>query len=345
MSGKRPVVPEGFESSQTALAVRDEGQRPSGMGTGQRLFSGVVWCLGGSVLLSMMPVLACTLIAFGAAQVIGTGSLRGQVLVLVAAIAAACADAFLLGGVYDIPMSVCSIVCAFAMAALLMTGRLSTGKVLVAVAAIQAAMIGIDTVSTSLQGTSITALITDVVDQVVKGYMGSVDLDGMATLLETRDQLVAYWPTIYFLVAAGIVLCSLAGAWLGTRASGLPTKAGMISRYDVPLWVAVLFAVGVVVQLLGPYLPVGQEQAAMVGANVVMCTRIALAQQGLSVLLWLLRARGVHAPARVLALLVALWVELSLALVSVVGLLDVILNFRRLERGRPDLVRRSARKG
>ena len=165
MSGKRPVVPEGFESSQTALAVRDEGQRPSGMGTGQRLFSGVVWCLGGSVLLSMMPVLACTLIAFGAAQVIGTGSLRGQVLVLVAAIAAACADAFLLGGVYDIPMSVCSIVCAFAMAALLMTGRLSTGKVLVAVAAIQAAMIGIDTVSTSLQGTSITALITDVVDR------------------------------------------------------------------------------------------------------------------------------------------------------------------------------------
>jgi hypothetical protein len=303
---------------------------------------GIVWCVAGSVLLSMMPVLSCAIIAFGAVQVIGSGSRREQVLAFLVSLVAAVGDTWLLAGVQDLPMSILSVVCAFALAAGLVSGRLRTGWLLLAVAAIQMVMIGVDTMSTSLQGTTITQLITDVVDQVVAGYMDSVDLDGTAVLLETRDELVAYWPSIYFAVAAGIALSSLAGSWLGAKASGVAVEPGMIRRYDVPLWVAELFAVGVVAQLLGPHLPQGQERVAVVGANVVMCTRVALAQQGLSVLSWLLHERGVHAPARVLAMMVAVWLELSLAPASVAGLLDVVVNFRRLERGRPDLIQRSA---
>ena len=337
MRSKRPVVPEGLGASDRQLAVRETSQGPSGGSPRPSRILGLVWCSVGSALVPMVPVLSCVLIAFGMVAIISGGGRREQVMALLVASVAGLGSTYLLLGVYGLPMTALSVLCAFALARELVMGRLSTGGLILEAATISLAMIGIDMVSTSLQGTSITELVTDVVNQAVEMSTESLDLDGVTALLETKESLLALWPTVYFVVGAGIALCSLLGAWLGVKTSGGWVEPGMIARFDVPLWVAELFALGVVADLLGPRLPQWQREVAMVGANVVMCTRFALAQQGISVLLWRLRERGAAWPRRAILAFLALWLEMSFALMSTVGIVDVAVNLRHLRRNRQDL--------
>ena len=322
MNSKRPVVPEGLTSETRQLAVHSESVDPSGRGHRTRLIMGVVLGSIGSAYAASAPVLSSVVIAFGVAVAIGGGGRLERAVSLISALVAGVVGTYLLFGTYEIPMTVVSVLCAFLLAWGYVSDRLRTGWLLLAAAAVTCIMIGIDTVSTSMQGTSITDLVASMVDEAVTSSMGSLDMEGKAVLLETRDQMMAYWPTVYFTVALGIVVCSLFGAWTGARTC---------------MCVAELFAVGVAAQLLGPFLPAWQEETAMVGANVVMCTRIVLAQQGISVLLWRMRERRVAVLFATLGVLSAVWLEMSFALASVVGLLDVVANFRHLPRNRMDL--------
>ena len=344
MSGKRPVAPEGFSQTSTQLAVREQ-EPDSGRSTVQRFVMGVLWCSLGSAFLPLAPVLANVLVAFGGAVAMARGGRRERVIVLLCSLAAGSLSSFALVGAQDLPMTVISIVCAYALARAMVLDRLSTGRVIVAAMVATAVMLVADTVATTQQGTSVSELVTTVVNETVESNLDSLDLEGTTALLETRDSLVAYWPVIYFCVGLALVLCALGGAWLGARTSGVAIEPGMISRFDVPLWVAVLFAAGVAAQLLGPRLPAWQDETTMVGANVVMCARIVLAQQGLSVLQWWMRERRAIPPVRTAVVLMGFWLELSFALTSVLGLLDVAINFRRLERGRADLIPRPTREG
>lgn len=342
MSDRRPVVPEGLDSTTTQLAVREETPQ-SGKNTTRGLIYGLVWCSVGSALVPMAPVIACVLVAFGAAVVIGVGGRREQALVLVAGLVAGFLGSFLLFGVHEVPNTELSVICAFVMAWAVVSGRLHTGGLVGGVAALTLVMIGMDTVSTSLQGTSINEVITTVVDQVVEESIGTLDLEGVAEVLEAKESVIAMWPTIYFVVAAGMAICSLLGARSGARRAGRQVESDMIVRFDVPLWVAELFALGVAAQLLGPVLPSWQKEVATVGANVVMCCRLVLLQQGLSVLQWWMREHRVPVFTRVFLLLMALWLEMSFALTSIAGILDVIFNLRHIPRRRPQFAPWSAR--
>lgn len=341
MSDRRPVVPEGLDSSTTQLAVREEMPQ-SGKNARRGLIVGLVWCSIGSALMPAAPVIACVLVAFGAAVAMGMGSRREQVLVLMAGLLAGFLGPFLLFGVHEVPNTELSVICAFVMAWAVMSGSLHTGGLVGGVAALTLVMIGMDTVSTSLQGTSINEVITSVVDQVVEESIGTLDLEGVAAVLDAKESVVSMWPTIYFVVAAGMVICSFLGARSGARRVGRQVDSDILVRFDVPLWVAELFALGVAAQLLGPYLPTRQNEVATVGTNVVTCCRLVLLQQGLSVLQWWMREHRVPVFTKLFLLLAALWLEVSFALTSIAGILDVIFNFRRIPRRRPQVPFRSA---
>jgi len=248
-------------------------------------------------------------------------------------------------GVQGMPTTLLSVLCSYVLSRQLVLGKLHTGGLLVVTLATTLIMMGADIVSTSLQGTTVTKVITSLVDQAVEANLSQVDLDGTSALLETRDMLLAHWPTMYFLVSAGMALFALLGALLGERSGGNSQQAGIATRYDVPVWVAGLFAAGVAFEMLGPHLPAWKDEVVLLGANIVMTMRLVLALQGISVLLWWLSERHAAWATRVLAVLVSLWFEASFALTSVAGLVDVAVNFRRLKRRRPDLVPRPAREG
>lgn len=337
-NSKRPVVPEELNSHTTQLAVREEVTE--GRSSKSRLMFGLIWCFVGSAFAVSAPVLANVLIAFGASIAVTDGGVRERVMTMSASLLVGIVSTYLLFGPYNVPMAAIAIVCACGIASAYVQGRVSTGGLLLVAASVAWAMAGTDMVFTSLEGTSITELITSELNAVVDASMGSLDLEGKQALLEARDSLVNYWPTMYFAVGWGMVACSFLGSWLGVRTGG-GAKTDHLVSYDVPLWVAELFAVGVVAQLLGPHLPSWGNEVSIIGANVVMCARIALAQQGIAVLLWWMRERGARWSAHTLVVMLALWLELSFALASVVGLLDVAVNFRRIERGRVDLFPRA----
>jgi hypothetical protein len=338
MNGKRPVAPEGFTGTGRELAVAGSGAAPSGMDPRRSLIVGLAWCLIGSSNAALVPIISSALVAFGMVMLMRGHGRRGGVVALLASLCASAAGTYLLVSVNDIPSSVLMVICSYAVARCVEKGRLKTGALLLTCVAATAAMLGIDMVSTSLQGTSITEVVTGVVNDVVESSSGTLDLDGTTALLEARDQVVAYWPTIYFACGSGMALCALFGSVAGMRASGAPVARGIISRFDAPLWVAALLALGVAADMLGPSLPAQVGWVAVAGANMVLCARLVLAQQGLSVLQWWLRERRVNPFARMCAILAGVWLEVSFALTSVVGLLDLAVNFRHLGRSRSDLV-------
>jgi hypothetical protein len=342
MSDRRPVVPEGLDPNTRQLAVREEMPQ-SGENATRGLIFGLVWCSVGSALVPLVPVIACAIVAFGAAVAMSMGDRRGQVLALMASLVAGLGGSLLFFGVQEVPNTELSIICSFAVAWAVVSGRMHTGGLVAGAAATALVMIGMDFVSTSLQGTSINEVITSVVDQAVEESIGTLDLDGVTAVLEAKESVVSMWPTIYFVVAAAMVVCSYLGARSGARRAGGQVESDVLVRFDVPLWVAELFALGVAAQLLGPYLPSWQREVATIGANVVMCCRLVLVQQGLSVLQWWMRERRVPVFTRAFLLLAALWLEMSFALTSIAGILDVIFNFRHIPRRRAQISFGSAR--
>lgn len=337
MSNKRPVAPEGYTQPSTQMTVRGGGE-PSGISAKNRLMLGGIWCFVGSAFLPLAPVVANVLVAFGAVIVMAGTERRVHFMTLLCALLAGGLASYALIGLTDLPMVMVSVCVAFLMADAMVKGNLSAGRMIVAAVLASLVMLSADAFAAYQQGTTVTKVVETVVNEAVEANLSSVDLEGTAVLLETRDSLVAYWPTMYFAVGLSVVVCAFAGAWLAARTSTVGVKMGMIARYDVPLWVAIAFAVGVAVQLIGPRLPLWQNETTTVGANVVMCARIVLAQQGLSVLQWWMRERRVAPPLRMFIILSAVWLELSFALTSVLGLLDVGLNFRHIERNRADLL-------
>ena len=337
------MAPEGIDRQNYQLMVREHTDRPSERSTRPRRILGLAWCSIGSAFVVMAPVLANVLIAFGAAVAMCDGTRRERLLTLVVALSTGCVAAFLLMGPFEIPAAIIPIAGGYALARWMVLGRLDTNRSIAVAAVVACLMLGIDVISTTMQGTSVTDVFATAVDGLIEQNIDALDLNETAVLLESRDQVMAYWPTMYFGVGLGIMACSVFGAWLGVRTSNQAPEAGMLQRFDVPMWVPLLFSAGVVVELVAPHLPSGQDVATMVGANIVMCARLVLAQQGISVLLRLMSNKGVTKSLRMLIVMVAVWLEMSFALTSIVGLLDVGLNFRHLERERPDLIQRPAR--
>lgn len=337
MNSNRPVTPEGLDRDAVTLAVRDDEQGPSVRSSIPSTVLGAFWCSVGIALFPEASVLSSALVAFGAAVVLGGGTRRTQALALLIATAVGSVAASLLFGVRPLPMALVSTLVAYAIAWGYVRGHLGAGGLVLASAVLGCVGAGIDSTLASMQGGSITSLLTEAIDKVVEMNEATVDLDGMTAVLWAKDVFLAYWPTMYFVVGLANVLFALYGARTGARTMRVRDEDLMV-RYDVPLWVVVVFALGVAIELLGPHLPAWQETSAMVGANVVMCARLALALQGIAVLRWWTKERGASTLARTVVVLAALWLELSFALASIAGLLDVAANFRSLERKRPSLI-------
>lgn len=334
------MAPEGIDQQDIHLTVHAPIDSASEPNTRPRRILGLVWCSLGSAFAVTVPVLSNVLLTFGAAVAMCDGTRKERLVTLVVALTTGCLAAFLLMGPYEIPAAIIPIVGGYALARWMVLGRLDTNRFVVAATLVACLMMGVDVISTSLQGTSVPEVFATAVDGVVEQNIDSLDLSDTAVLLESRDSVLAYWPTMYYVVGLAVAICSVLGARTGIRMSRRAPEAGMLQRFDVPLWVPLLFAAGVFAGLVAPHLPVWADEVAMVGANVVMCARLVLAQQGISVLLQLMSNKGVARPLRTMVVIVAVWLEMSFALTSIVGLLDVGLNFRHIKRERPDLIPR-----
>ena len=339
MRERRPVAPEGFDpnASIKALAVLGNGE-PSGRSTRSSLLWGLLWCSIGSACVPLAPIAANVLVAFGMVVAARDRGVKEQALVLCVSLAAGCSVSYALFGAFDIPSTVVAVLCAFAVAQIYVARKLNAGSLLAIAGVAALAMACQDFLAASKEGMTIAEVINQMVSGMVDTSSGSLDISTTTALIEARNLMVSYWPTLYAATGLALTVFSLMGAFLALVTSRVERPASVVANYDVPLVVPMAFAFGVAAELSSAHLPAGADVAALAGANVVMISRIALAQQGISVLVWWLRERRVGLAVRTALVFAALWLEMSLALVSLVGLLDVMINFRRLPRRRPNLV-------
>jgi hypothetical protein len=154
---------------------------------------------------------------------------------------------------------------------------------------------------------------------------------------QTYKQAATVLPSTYFFAGTFLAVVVIAAiAWSARRADE-PVNVPPFHLVDLPP----LMILGAVIALLMLGFAKVASAGPMwttVGMNVLLCTSYLLLIQGLAVYSALLKRAHVGTLGRAAAYVVLLVLNLLLSIVTLTGLADMWINFRRLPReGRPDL--------
>lgn len=339
-----PPVPEGMRGiggrnlRQSETGIVPAGQPPQIEARGgDPLFVACAVCALGAISAGIFAPVACLLVGFGALAA-GSGRSWG----INALVAAGTIVLSALGGAYwgleRVGDALLAVAPALAVALLARAGKLGAGTACVVALAAWAAQLGLAEASCMASGTNVT-------DQVVGLVASSRELFQAAGLDASDWNTVLWaigllWPSAYSTVAAIQVVCAYAGgAFAAARLRDREVEWPSFGEFDLPLWVVAVFVAAVAGfaawltrrELVG-------DAVLMVSGNALLTVRYALAAQGLAVLTRLLQDREVSRWVRVLAAVGGIYLEVRFIVMSIVGLLDIWANFRRLERGAGDPV-------
>lgn len=320
-------------------AIVPAGPRPQGGARpGLTMPSGLFFCvLGGAVASSTFSFLGPVFVGYGYVAARTMGGTRGRLLALAAALVPAVALS-VPAGVSTAVAAVVSCLVALVVAEAAARGRLTPGTGCAVVACAAACSLAADSLLAAAQGTTVAAGVEAVLD-LYASQLSDASMAAVAVMQQVRTIIALLWPTAYVLAALGSYLFAVVGVGLAVgRLDERPFSVPRLSEFDLPLWVVGALVASAAALAFG--LTASGEIAdgvLMVSANLVMALRFALAAQGLAVLSWLLRQRGVGSLGSALIGVVALYLEVQFVVMTIVGLVDIWANFRHLQRGaRPD---------
>jgi uncharacterized protein YybS (DUF2232 family) len=146
------------------------------------------------------------------------------------------------------------------------------------------------------------------------------------------------WPLTYAMLSFSVVVGAHLGARMGVSPELKEKQAKwQISSFKAPLWSVVVLAVSASLLALSFGLSGSvQDVFRIVGVNALMLVRFIFAFQGYAVLLWFLQDRRIGCLLRVMILILAIDLEMSFFVLSVVGLIDVWAKFRGSGDQKPD---------
>ena len=296
-------------------------------------WTGYVMCAVGGAATSFMPVLSGALVGFGVLTM--AGKKRSDLpMAIVTCLVAAVVAGVVTAGIASIE-SIASCVLALAVAVVVTLGLMGPGPACLIVAVGTALILGADSVMAALAGSSITEMVSGVVDAYVSTLETTPETSAVAPMV--REMMGTYWPLSFVILSIGTCLFSWIGATLAIRSRGI---AELYPRpffeFDLPLWPVAVLVAAILGAALGQGL--GQENGAlvsMVSLNTIMSLRFAFAIQGFAVLTWFVGTRRIPAIIAIVLTFAAFYLEMRFIIMSIVGLADIWLNFRRLRRGAP----------
>lgn len=297
------------------------------------LWVGLVCCVAGGACLAMLPTMACVLaVAYGAAVAFDQGSPRARVLACAGTLAATGVATFL-ASPDGTGTSLVLAALALAMAGLAKVGRLTPGSRCLLVVGTALALLLIDGLVAHAAGTSLSQVVSATVDAYESSLAGQT-AEAIAQAEALRSAVELMWPSTYVVVATCELVCAHVGLWLASR-NGVPgIRLEPFEGFDLPFWVLVALAVDVTALVADATVQAWPDLANQVALNALLALRVALAFQGFAVLVWFLRKRQVGAGGRAALLVLAFVLEVQLVIMTIVGLLDMWCNYRRLPRGR-----------
>ncbi|MFA5844695.1 MAG: DUF2232 domain-containing protein [Coriobacteriia bacterium] len=169
---------------------------------------------------------------------------------------------------------------------------------------------------------------------LVTSGAGTADSEAVRSQVETvRRLLVQAWPSVYLLGALATAVVTIAAVvWASRRAGGVVRGLPAPERLDVSIHVVWGVVGSLVAFAVSRFTHDPGGIAAAIGWNLLIVVRWVLFAQGVGVFAGLYRRAGIGALGRGVGYALLLVSEGFLPLVSLTGLADLWLNFRRLPR-------------
>jgi hypothetical protein len=283
-------------------------------------------CISGAFIAPIIPVVGLPLCAAGLGGLIFRGHKTAATMTAVVATALSA---------WIRPADVISVGIALAAIAVA-AGRLRRSDVYVNALwfapAIGAGLGTAEYISARLEGLSFTRYLATAGEQTsaLLGTSGSIGGIPVEELTETMLRLA---PSVYLLLGAAVAVPSLfALVWAAQRAGAVIRQTPDLARVDYSLHVLWPVVIGVGFLAAGRFLGGVDGSATTIGMNLLIVMRVVLLVQGMALVAAMLKRAGMRGAGFVAGLVVAFVVDSATWLVSIFGLSDFWINFRRIKR-------------
>ena len=311
---------------QTDLTSRVLGRPPKEM-------SGALWFALGSFTSFVIPFFGVVMMGYGARELLEARGSRGFLFAVAEGIVITAVALFANSGMGMLLVG--EVLCVLGVVWCMRNHAATLAGICAVIVATALVNIGIEAAVATAAGSS----LSQVVDGLL-AYMVSVAQDATGTGIQAElivrqiaPVLKALWPFTYVASAGMDALAAGIGSYLMyVRTSGIPRVPAIVA-FDMPMWpVGVLIAsiLGLSASLSG--FP-GAEVLLSVSATALMSVRFIFAIQGFAVVLTFANRFRFGCLGRTLLLVLSIWLETMFFIVSIVGLIDVWANFRKLTRG------------
>lgn len=295
--------------------------------------SGALWFALGSFASFVIPFFGVVMMGYGARELLEARGPRGFLFAVAEGIVITAVALFANSGMGMLLVG--EVLCVLGVVWCMRNHAATLAGICAVIVATALVNIGIEAAVATAAGSS----LSQVVDGLL-AYMVSVAQDAAGTGIQAElivrqiaPVLKALWPFTYVASAGMDALAAGIGSYLMyVRTSGIP-RVPAIAAFDMPMWpVGVLIASILGLSASLSSFP-GAEVLLSVSVTALMSVRFIFAIQGFAVVLTFANRFRFGCLGRTLLLVLSIWLETMFFIVSIVGLIDVWANFRKLTRG------------
>jgi hypothetical protein len=290
---------------------------------------GIVLCVVGCLVASVLTGIGCALMAAGAWLVCaarpGASGKGVAALCCLAPLAVLCVASWENLGSYALAGVACAL-----MIALVLPGRFSVTSVCLCILATSGIIAAADEIVLLGMGSNIVEYVQTALSSLSE-QLGSTSVLVAASYESTIELMGRIWPLMYVSQGAFDVLLGLIALAVAKK---LPYRRLYESflRFTVPLWGLVALGASIVLVLM-PQLNVPYASVMLsIGLCVVLCLRVLYFLQGIAVSMSIMQRRNTGQFARIMIIVMLLLAEFGFYVVSVFGVIDSFAHFRRIEK-------------
>ncbi len=298
--------------------------------------SGALWILIGCITSTFLPFLGVAVIAYGAREIWEAKGMRGFFLACGVGLAV-CAAASLADFASGVAL-VSGLICALGIVWCMRDNHATVLSVSVVIMGVASLSIGIEAAIAAANGSSITEVVEEVLSIIVAGtkQTAGVGIEADMLVQQMLPLFRAIWPFVYVAAAAMDALAASVGSYLMRVRTHGAVRFPAIASFDLPLWAVGVLAASIIgLGVASSGIP-GADAILTVSATALMSVRFIFAIQGFGVATAMANRFRFGCLGRFLLVFLSVQLETMFFALSIVGLIDVWANFRKLPRGGSD---------
>lgn len=306
--------------------MRPMGRKPS-------VPSGVVWMLIGCIASLTLPFLGVAVMAYGAREMVEAKSTRGFLLACAAGLVFV-AVGFAADFAYGVSLAA-ELLCVLGIVWCMCNRHATVLGVSVVIMVVALFSIGVEMALAISAGSSLDGVVEGLTAVMTAAAQQTAGAGIAADMLVQQMQpiLKAIWPFIYVGAAAMDALAAGVGSYLMHVRTEGAARFPSIAAFDMPLWPVGILAASIVgLGVASAGFP-GSDVVLSVSATLLLSVRIIFAIQGFGVAIATADRMRFGCLGRFMLIFLSVQLEVMFFLLSIIGLIDVWANFRKLPRG------------